>query len=215
MGDKSDVMERLVDSGAVAVLRGVPGERIVPVAEALVEGGVTALEVTADNPDATEMLATLSEEFGDEVVVGAGTVLDASTAVEAIRAGAEFVVAPHFDADVVDTCNRYGVVVAPGIMTPTEAVRAAEQGADFLKLFPASTVGPGHLSSIDGALGQLPIMPTGGIGPDNAGEFVSAGAVVVGAGGSLVDKGAIEAGDYETLTRNAEELVSAVEAARE
>lgn len=215
MTAKSDVLTRVEASGAVAVLRGVPGEKIVPVAEALLAGGVTALEVTADNPDAIEMIADLDGAVGDEAVVGAGTVLDSSTAVDAIRAGAEFVVAPHFDPEVVDTCNRYGTVVAPGIYTPSEAVEAAEQGADFLKLFPASSAGSGHLSSIQGALGQLDIMPTGGIGPANAGEFVEAGAFVVGAGGALVDGDAIEREEYAVLTENAEELVSAVEAARE
>jgi 2-dehydro-3-deoxyphosphogluconate aldolase/(4S)-4-hydroxy-2-oxoglutarate aldolase len=214
MANKSDVMTRVEESGAVAVLRGVPGEKIVPVAEALLAGGVTALEVTADNPDAIEMVADLDAAVGDEAVVGAGTVLDSSTAVDAIRAGAEFVVAPHFDPEVVDTCNRYGTVVAPGIYTPTEAVEAAQQGADFLKLFPASSAGSGHLSSIQGALGQLDVMPTGGIGPDNAGEFVESGAFVVGAGGALVDRAAIEREDYAVLTENAEELVAAVESAR-
>jgi 2-dehydro-3-deoxyphosphogluconate aldolase/(4S)-4-hydroxy-2-oxoglutarate aldolase len=215
MANKSDVMTRVEASGAVAVLRGVPGEQILPVAEALLAGGVTALEVTADNPDAIEMIADLDAAVGDEAVVGAGTVLDSSTAVDAIRAGAEFVVAPHFDPEVVDTCNRYGTVVAPGIYTPTEAVEAAQQGADFLKLFPASSAGAGHLSSIQGALGQLDVMPTGGIGPDNAGEFVESGAFVVGAGGALVDRGAIEREEYSVLAENAEELVAAVESARE
>jgi 2-dehydro-3-deoxyphosphogluconate aldolase/(4S)-4-hydroxy-2-oxoglutarate aldolase len=215
MTANSDVLTRVEASGAVAVLRSVPGEKIVPVAEALLAGGVTALEVTADNPDAIEMIADLDAAVGDEAVIGAGTVLDSSTAVDAIRAGAEFVVAPHFDPEVVDTCNRYGTVVAPGIYTPTEAVEAAQQGADFLKLFPASSAGSGHLSSIRGALGHLEIMPTGGIGPDNAGEFVNAGAFVVGAGGALVDRGAIEREEYAVLTENAEELVAAVESARE
>jgi 2-dehydro-3-deoxyphosphogluconate aldolase/(4S)-4-hydroxy-2-oxoglutarate aldolase len=217
MARKSDVMERVAESGAVAVLRGVPRERVVPAAEALVEGGVTALEVTADNPDAVAMVADLTDAFADHeaVVVGAGTVLDASTAVEAIRAGAEFVVAPHFDPAVVDTCNRHGTVVAPGILTPTEAVDAAERGADFLKLFPASSAGPSHLSGIRGALGQLEVMPTGGVDADNAGAFVEAGAFAVGAGGALVDRDAIERGDYEALTANAEELVAVVEAGRE
>ena len=215
MTTKSDVLTRVEASGAVAVLRGVPGEKTVPVAEALLAGGVTALEVTADNPDAIQMIADLDAAVGDEAVIGAGTVLDPSTAVDAIRAGAEFVVAPHFDPAVVDTCNRYGTVVAPGIYTPTEAVEAAQQGADFLKLFPASSAGAGHLSSIRGALGHLEIMPTGGIGPANAAEFVDAGAFVVGAGGALVDKGAIEREEYSVLTENAEALVSAVESVRQ
>lgn len=209
-------MQQLVDSGVIAVLRGVDEADVEQVAEALIEGGVTTLEVTADTPGAIDMIGDLAETYEDheDVLIGAGTVLDAETARAALLAGAEFVVCPSFHEDVVETCNRYGAVVAPGVATPTEAIEAYETGADLVKLFPASDLGASYLSSIKGPLGQIPIVPTGGIGPDNAGEFIEAGACAVGAGGSLIDDEAIEAGDYDALTENAKSLVAAVENAR-
>ena len=210
-----ETFERVREGGVVAVMRGAESETVVRTAEALVDGGVTALEVTADTAGSTEMIRTLAEELGDDVAVGAGTVLDAETAQAVIAAGAEFVVSPSFHRDVVETCNRYGVLVAPGIMTPTEAVEAVEAGADVVKLFPAATVGPGHVSAIKGPLGHIPVMPTGGVSADNCGEYVEAGAMAVGAGSALVDRDAIDAGEFETITENAEAFRDAIEAARE
>ena len=215
MGTHED-MQQLVDSGVIAVLRGVDEADVEQVAEALIAGGVTTLEVTADTPGAIDMIGDLAAAYADrdDVLIGAGTVLDAETARAALLAGAEFVVCPSFHEDVVETCNRYGAVVAPGVATPTEAIEAYEAGADLVKLFPASDLGASYLGSIKGPLGQIPIAPTGGIGPENAGEFIEAGACAVGAGGSLVDDDAIAAGEYDVLTENAEALVAAVEDAR-
>lgn len=209
-------MQQLIDSGVIAVLRGIEPDHVEEAAAALVEGGVTTLEITADTPGATDMIEDVAAiyEDRDDVLVGAGTVLDAETARAALMAGAEFVLSPSLHEDVIDTCNRYGVLVAPGVATPTEAITAFEAGADLVKLFPASDLGASYLRSVGGPLGQIPIVPTGGIGPDNAGEFIEAGACAVGAGGSLVDSEAIEAGNYEQLTENAEALVAAVEDAR-
>lgn len=213
--DTHEDMQRLTESGVVAVMRGADADTVIEVAQALQEGGVTAYEITADNPDAMELIREVSASFDDdEAIVGAGTVLDSATAGAAIRAGAEFVVGPSFDEGVVETCNRYGTLVAPGIFTPTEAIRAFEAGADFVKLFPASTAGPKHLSSIQGPLPQIPIMPTGGIDIDNAPEYIEAGAVVVGAGSAIMDADAIEAGDYESITETAREFTDAIESAR-
>ncbi|SFG02414.1 2-dehydro-3-deoxyphosphogluconate aldolase / (4S)-4-hydroxy-2-oxoglutarate aldolase [Halopelagius inordinatus] len=213
--DVHEDMDRLAESGVVAVMRGADADTVIEVAQALNEGGVTAYEITADNPDAMELIRELSGSFtDDEAIVGAGTVLDGETAGQAIRAGAEFVVSPSFHEDVVETSNRHGTLVAPGIFTPTEAIRAFETGADFVKLFPASTAGPKHLSSIQGPLPQIPIMPTGGIDIDNAPAFIEAGAVVVGAGSAIMDADAIEAGDYESITETAREFTDAIEAAR-
>ncbi|UIO99350.1 bifunctional 4-hydroxy-2-oxoglutarate aldolase/2-dehydro-3-deoxy-phosphogluconate aldolase [Halobaculum sp. CBA1158] len=203
------------ESGVVAVMRGAEPETVVDTAEALVAGGVTALEVTADTDGATDMIATLSAALGEDVLVGAGTVLDAATARAAIAAGAEFVVCPTFEAGVVETCNRYGVLCAPGVMTPTEAQRAYEAGADMVKVFPAKTVGPDHVAALKGPLGQLEIMPTGGVSPDNAGEYIDAGAVCVGAGSALVDRDLVAAGDFEAITDRAEAFREVIEAARE
>jgi 2-dehydro-3-deoxyphosphogluconate aldolase/(4S)-4-hydroxy-2-oxoglutarate aldolase len=207
-------MQRLEDSGTVAVMRGADAGTLVKTVEALREGGVTAVEITADNPDAAAMIDTVAGSFGDEVVVGAGTVLDEETALETIRAGAEFVVGPTVEPDVVAACNRYGVLVAPGAFTPTEALTAYEAGADLVKIFPASSGGPGHLGGIKGPLPQIPLMPTGGVDADNAGEFIEAGAAVVGAGSALVPGDAVETGDFERITDNARAFSEAVADAR-
>lgn len=212
---KHDAMQRLRDSGTVAVMRGADADTLVKTVEALREGGVTAIEVTADNPDALEMIEAVTGSFDDDdVIVGAGTVLDGATALDTIRAGAEFVVGPTVERDVVDVCNRYGTLVAPGAFTPTEALTAYEAGADFVKIFPASSGGPSHLSGIKGPLPQIPLMPTGGVDADNAGDFIRAGAEVVGAGSALVPGSAVESGDFETITENARAFSEAVDAAR-
>src|SRR6056297_3498864 len=211
----NETLSRLVDSGVVAVLRGVSADQLIEIAEALREGGVTAVEITADTPNVADLIGEVAGSFDDEVVVGTGTVLDSETARTTLMAGAEFVVSPSLHEDVIETCNRYGAVTAPGVMTPTEAIRGYEAGADFVKVFPAKTVGPAHLGAMKGPLGQVPMMPTGGVGPDNAGDYVEAGAFAVGAGGALVDYDAAERGDYESITETARELVQVVDAARD
>ncbi|MDB9253138.1 bifunctional 4-hydroxy-2-oxoglutarate aldolase/2-dehydro-3-deoxy-phosphogluconate aldolase [Halorubrum ezzemoulense] len=210
----NETLSRLVDSGVVAVLRGVPADQLIEIAEALREGGVTAVEITADTPNVADLIGEVTASFDDEVVVGTGTVLDSETARTTLMAGAEFVVSPSLHEDVIETCNRYGAVSAPGVMTPTEAVRGYEAGADFVKVFPAKTVGPAHLGAMKGPLGQIPMMPTGGVSPDNAAEYVEAGAFAVGAGGALVDYDAAERGDYEVITETAREFTRVVEEAR-
>ncbi|WP_089878664.1 bifunctional 4-hydroxy-2-oxoglutarate aldolase/2-dehydro-3-deoxy-phosphogluconate aldolase [Halogeometricum limi] len=208
-------MQRLVDSGVVAVMRGADADTIIEVAQALNDGGVTAYEITADNPDAMDLISEVSASFSeDEAIVGAGTVLDSETARASIMNGAEFVVGPNFDPGVVETCNRYGTIVAPGILTPTEAVNAYEAGADMVKVFPASVMGPKHLSSIKGPLPQIPLMPTGGIDIDNVADYVEAGAAVVGAGSAIMDGDAIEAGDFESITETAREFTQVIDDAR-
>ncbi|RDZ39511.1 2-dehydro-3-deoxyphosphogluconate aldolase [Haloferax sp. Atlit-4N] len=215
MSRKQSVQQQLIESGVVAVLRDISGERIVEVATAIYEGGVTALEVTADNPDFAAMISAVEEELREtNAVVGAGTVMDAATAHTAIDAGASFVLAPDLNVEVIDICNDEGVVAIPGIMTPTEAVKAMNAGADILKLFPAATVGPNHVSALRGPLGDIPIMPTGGVSADNVGPYFDAGAVAVGAGSALVNYEAIENGEMKGVRSQAEEFVSAVESAR-
>ena len=213
--DTSEDLQRLVDSGVVAVMRGADADTIIDVASALEAGGVTAFEITADNPDAMDLIAEVSASFDESTaIVGAGTVLDSETAHAAIRSGAEFVVGPTFDPGVVETCNRYGVPVAPGVLTPTEALSAYEAGADLAKVFPASSMGPGHLSSIAGPLPQIPLMPTGGIDVDNVADYIEAGAAVVGAGSALMDDAAITAGEFASITETARAFTERIEAAR-
>ena len=210
----NETLSRIADGGVVAVLRGVDADQLVGIAEALQAGGVDVVEITADTPAVTDLIETLTDTF-DDLVVGTGTVLDAETARSTIAAGAAFVVSPSLHEDVIETCNRYGVVCAPGVMTPTEAIRGYEAGADFVKVFPAKTVGPDHLAAMKGPLGQIPLMPTGGVGPTNAGEYVEAGAFAVGAGGALVDYEAAARGDYEVITETAREFTRVVEEARD
>ena len=211
----SEDLQRLVDSGVVAVMRGADADTVIDVASALEAGGVTAFEITADNPDAMDLIAEVSASFDKSTaIVGAGTVLDSETARAAITSGAEFVVGPTFDPGVVETCNRYGVPVAPGVLTPTEALSAYEAGADIAKVFPAASVGPGHLASVAGPLPQIPLMPTGGIGLDNVADYIEAGAAVVGAGSALMDDAAIAAGEFASITETAREFTQRIEAAR-
>lgn len=211
----SRVFDQLIDSGVVAVMRGADADTIIDVATALHDGGVTAYEITADNANAAALINEVRASFRDsEVIVGAGTVLDSPTAQEMITSGAEFIVGPTFDPDILEICNRHGTLVAPGILSPTEALNAYEAGADLLKVFPAATVGPTHLSSIAGPLPHLPLMPTGGINIDNVADYIEAGAAVVGAGGALMNTDAIAAGDFESITETAEMFTQEIETAR-
>ncbi len=213
--DTRETFDRIEESGVIAVLRGVGEDQIVPVAKAIHHGGVRAIEITADAPRASEMVADVDRALADtDAVVGAGTVLDAATARSVIEAGAKFVLAPNLNTAVIDVCNRYRTVAVPGVMTPTEAAAAVEAGADILKMFPASTVGPGHISALRGPLGDLPIVPTGGVDTDNIAAYFDAGAMAVGAGSALVNYAAIEDEDWDGVRDRATEFVRAVESAR-
>ena len=215
MRTKHDVFQQLRESGVVAVLRGVDADTLIEITDALLAGGVTGIELTADTPGIADMVDELDGAFGDEIAIGVGTALDSETARTVMLSGADFVVSPSLHEDVIDTCNRYGTLVAPGIMTPTEAIDAYEAGADALKVFPASTLGPGHIASLKGPLEHLPLLPTGGVSLDNVEAFVEAGADGVGVGSSLVDSEAVAAGDYDVLTERASAFRDAIERARE
>jgi 2-dehydro-3-deoxyphosphogluconate aldolase/(4S)-4-hydroxy-2-oxoglutarate aldolase len=211
----TETLNRIKDSGVVAVLRGIDAGDIVPVARAIHEGGVTALEITADATRCSEMIADVDRDLEEtDALVGAGTVMDAPAARNVIEAGAEFVVAPNLNEAVIETCNRAGVAVAPGVMTPTEADRAMAAGADAIKMFPASTVGPGHIGALRGPLGDVPVMPTGGVDTDTVADYFEAGAFAVGAGSALVDYDAIEREDWDAVRDSAAAFVAAVEDAR-
>ena len=205
--------DRLVDSGVIAILRGIDPDSALDVASAIVDGGVTALEVTADTDGVTESIDRLSGRF-DGVSIGAGTVLDPETARAVQLAGAEFIVTPTVNRDVIEVGNRYGTPVASGAYTPTEALRAYEAGAEFVKIFPAKTGGPEHIAAIGGPLPQIPLVPTGGIDSANANAYVEAGAVAVGVGSAIVDDAAIAKNDYDAISENARRMVEAVRDAR-
>jgi len=211
---KSATLVRLLEVGALGIIRVNQAEDLVHIVQALQEGGLDCVEITMTTPGA---LRAIEETTGrlDGVLMGAGTVLDATTARQAILAGAEFLVTPTVELDVIETARRYGKVVIAGAMTPTEILTAWEAGADMVKVFPANVLGPGYLKAVHGPLPQIPLVPTGGVTAKTAGEFIRAGAAMVCAGGWLVDKKAIAGGRYELLTERARELVEAVSKARE
>lgn len=211
---RTQITERIAEGGVIAVLRGVTVADAPAVAEAVADGGVTALEVTADTPDVTAAIEAVAERV-DDAAVGVGTVLDPETARAAQLAGAEFVVTPTVNREVIRAANRYGTPIAAGAYTPTEALEAFEAGADFVKVFPAATGGPGHVAALGGPLSQIPLVPTGGVTAETAGAYVEAGATAVGVGSAIVDHDAVEAGAYDRIAANARAVVEAVAAARE
>ena len=207
-------MNAVLEGGVIAVIRAPSAELLLPIAEALLEGGISAIEVTMSTPKAIRGIEMLADRLGDRAVVGVGTVLDASTCRDAIAAGAEFVLSPSFDEDVVATTRRYGKISVPGAFTPTEILRAWTAGADIVKIFPSTALGPGYIRDLLAPLPQLKLSPTGGVDVKNAGDWIRAGAVCVGAGSSLVPKDAMSNRDWPAITANAKAFVEAIRAAR-
>jgi 2-dehydro-3-deoxyphosphogluconate aldolase/(4S)-4-hydroxy-2-oxoglutarate aldolase len=185
------------------------------VIDALGAGGVRALEVTMTVPRAIQLIDAIAPGLPADFVIGAGTILDPETARAAILAGARFVVGPVFNRAVVDLCHRYDVAVMPGCFTPTEILQAWDAGADVVKVFPATALGPSYFKDIRGPLPQVKLMPTGGVTLENAGAWIAAGAVAIGAGTAMIDATAVAAGDWAAITRRASAFVEAVRRARE
>jgi 2-dehydro-3-deoxyphosphogluconate aldolase/(4S)-4-hydroxy-2-oxoglutarate aldolase len=208
-----DALERL---GVVAIIRMKDAARLRDVFDALAEGGVRAIEVTMTVPDAVSLIRTLAAAISPSsgLLLGAGTVVDADTARAVIDAGARFVVSPVFRPEVVKACHERGAAAAPGCFTPTEILNAHDQGADIVKVFPATALGPQFIKDVRAPLPQLKLMPTGGVSLDNAGDWIRAGAVAVGAGSALLDARAIEEGRLDVITANARRIVASVAAAR-
>ena len=205
-----DTLQRILDGGIVAVVRAESGESLLKVVRALADGGVTAAEITFTVPGALEVIQQVRRELGDAVVLGAGTVLDAETARAALLAGAEYIVAPSLNVEVIRLCRRYDKVVMPGAFTPTEVVAAWEAGAHVVKVFPADVGGPPYLKALRGPLPQVRLMPTGGVDLTTAEPFLKAGACCLGVGGSLVEPKAVAAGDYARLRDLAAQYVAIV-----
>src|SRR3954454_9371233 len=188
-----------MDGGVVAVVRAESSESLLGGVLALADGGVTAAEITFTVPDAVEVIRQVRKEIGDAIVLGAGTVLDPETARAALLAGAEYIVAPIVNVDVIRLCRRYDKAVMPGAFTPTEVVTAWEAGADVVKIFPADVGGPAYLKALRGPLPQIRLMPTGGVDLTTAEAFLKAGACCLGVGGSLVEPKAVAAGDFARI----------------
>jgi 2-dehydro-3-deoxyphosphogluconate aldolase / (4S)-4-hydroxy-2-oxoglutarate aldolase len=212
---KDETLSRIFSSGVVAVLRAPSGEILVDVAEALLAGGVDAIEVTFTVPGAHRVLEVVADRLGDKVVLGAGTVLDAETARIALLAGAEFIVGPTVNLEVIRTCRRYDKAVLPGALTPTEVLTAWEAGADIVKVFPSELTGPGYLKALRGPLPQVRLMPTGGVDLQTAAEFLRAGACALGIGGSLVEPKALAARDMARIASLAREYAEIVRKTRD
>lgn len=210
---RSQIINEIMESGVVAVIRAESEEQGVKIVDAVKAGGVKALEVTMTVPGAVDIIKELSKKYkGDDVILGAGTVLDPETARACILAGAQYVVSPSLNVDTVKLCNRYKVPVMPGIMTIKDAIEALELGVDILKVFPGSAFGPSIISAFKGPVPQGDYMPTGGVSLSNVKDWIKAGAVAVGTGGELT-KGA-KTGDYALVTETAKKFVDEVQKAR-
>jgi 2-dehydro-3-deoxyphosphogluconate aldolase/(4S)-4-hydroxy-2-oxoglutarate aldolase len=212
--DRSAVVRRLEELGVVAVIRLRDPGRLRAVVDALAAGGVRALEVTMTVPGAVDLIREMAPAMPAGFLLGAGTVTDATTAAAVIDAGASFVVGPVFRREVIDACHERGAAAIPGCFSPTEILAAHDAGADIVKLFPATALGPQFIKDVRAPLPQVKLMPTGGVTIENAGDWVRAGAAAVGIGSALVDAKVVESGRFETITANAQRVVAGVAAAR-
>jgi 2-dehydro-3-deoxyphosphogluconate aldolase / (4S)-4-hydroxy-2-oxoglutarate aldolase len=213
-GHRARVVAEIEATGVVAIIRTKDPGRVFEIVEALASGGVRTLEITMTVPGAIDVIRSVAKSLPEGILLGAGTVLDAATAHRVIDAGARFVVAPVFDPETVRACNERDVPVMPGCYTPTEMLQAWRAGADLIKVFPATSLGPGYLKDIAAPLPQLKLMPTGGVTPENAGTWIKAGAVALGIGSALVDNTAVAAGDFGRIEAAARLVIANIKAAR-
>lgn len=205
---KYEVLKRIEDVGVVAVVRAENSEKAKKIALACMEGGIDSIEITFTVPGAHKVIEALVEEFGDRLLVGAGTVLDSETARIAILAGSKYIVSPGFNLETAKLCNRYQVPYMPGCMTINEMIEAMEAGADVIKVFPGSAFGPSIIKAIKGPLPQAILMPTGGVSIDNVDQWINNGCIAVGVGGNLTK------GSSEDMTKAAKEFVAKIKEAR-
>ncbi|MHB1454081.1 MAG: bifunctional 2-keto-4-hydroxyglutarate aldolase/2-keto-3-deoxy-6-phosphogluconate aldolase [Saccharofermentanales bacterium] len=213
MSGKEKIIAGIKDSGLVAVIRAENSEQAIRITEACIEGGVAAIEITFTIPGAQHVIEDLAKRFtSGEIIIGAGTVLDPETARIAILSGAQYVVSPCLNVGTVKLCNRYQIPVMPGAMTIREVVECMEAGADIVKIFPGELFGPAIIKAIKGPLPQAQMMPTGGVSLENVGEWIKAGAVAVGVGGSLI--AGAKTGDYESITSLSRKFIAKIREAR-
>ena len=211
--DKENILMRIQDCGVVAVVRAESTDKAEHIVDACMEGGVAAIELTFTVPHADKVIESLAVKYDPkDIILGAGTVMDAATARIAMLSGAQYIVSPYLDLETLKMCNRYRVAMMPGVMTVREAVMAMENGADILKVFPGDLFGPKIIKDIRGPIPYAKMMPTGGVNADNVGEWIKAGAVAVGAGSSLT--AGAKTGDYKQITETAKKFVANIKAAR-
>jgi 2-dehydro-3-deoxyphosphogluconate aldolase/(4S)-4-hydroxy-2-oxoglutarate aldolase len=212
---ENNTVKSLIECGAVAVIRLSDAGKLIEVAEAIYEGGVSGIEITMTVPDAIKVIGQASKELGSYMNIGVGSVLNSETAQKAIDAGAKYVVSPIFKKEIIDTAHKNGVPAMPGAFTPTEIQSAYEAGADIIKVFPADVVGMAFFKGILAPMPYLKLMPTGGVSLTNVGEWLEAGACAVGVGSALLNKKAIVESNYAVLTNNARILMESISKARQ
>jgi 2-dehydro-3-deoxyphosphogluconate aldolase/(4S)-4-hydroxy-2-oxoglutarate aldolase len=213
--EKREVFDKMVSEGLIPVIRVASASEAIDVADAIKEGGVNFIEITMSVQGAIDVIKELTAKYRDEIIMGAGTVLDAETGRAALLAGAQFIVSPTLNLDLIELAHRYSAVVIPGAMTPTEILTAWNAGADMVKVFPAGQLGgPGYIKALRGPLPQILLVPTGGVNLQNAGPFIQAGATALGVGSELVDKKALKEKRFSVITENARAFLKAVREAR-
>ncbi len=213
--EKSKTLEALIDNGVFAVVRMTDSSKLLNTVSALCDGGIKNIEITLTVPNAAEMISSVRSRFSNEIIVGAGTVTSVEEAESVIKSGAEFIVSPILNPAVIDVCMKYGIPVAPGCYTPTEIFRGWKAGADIIKVFPATSLGPAFFKDIRAVFPQIKLMPTGGVSIDNVGEWFKAGACAVALGSNLLDKKAIAENKFEIITETAKRLMDNVFSSRQ
>jgi 2-dehydro-3-deoxyphosphogluconate aldolase/(4S)-4-hydroxy-2-oxoglutarate aldolase len=208
--NKETHLRQILDSGIIAVVRSPDSQQLVEVVRALADGGITVAEITMTVPDALDVLRQVRRALGERVLLGAGTILDAETARAALLAGAEYLVAPTVNLDVIRLAQRYSKLVLPGAFTPTEILTAWEAGADIVKVFPADVLGAAFFKAMRGPLPQVRLMPTGGVDLSNAADFLKAGACCLGLGSQLVEPRAVAERDFDRIRDLARQYVALV-----
>ncbi len=214
MPDREQIVKRIIDCGITAVVRLSESRRLLQVAEAIKEGGVDVIEFTMTTPNALQILEECASKYGEEVLWGAGTVLDAETTRAAILAGAQFIVSPTLNKASIEMCHRYGKVAIPGTLTPNEILAAQEAGADLIKVFPAGVMGPRYLRDVLAPLPQVKLVPTGGVNLNTAADFIKNGAVALAVGSALVSGQVVAEENFALLTETAKRFVEIVKQAR-
>jgi 2-dehydro-3-deoxyphosphogluconate aldolase/(4S)-4-hydroxy-2-oxoglutarate aldolase len=212
--DKQAILKRITELGLLAVLRAPDPAGARRTVDALVEAGVLGIEITYSTPDAASVVADVKQSYGDEVLVGAGTLITRAQVAEAAEAGASYLVSPGLDDEVVASMQTSGVPAMAGVLTPTEVMRGVGLGVDVMKLFPGSLGGPSYLRSLRGPFPDVPFMPTGGVSADNVGDWLAAGAIAVGAGSELASAGDISSGDFAGIREKGRRFLVAIREAR-